>query len=90
MVFGVVLDIFEFVEMLYVDLLIKFDVYFVEYLYFMGGWLCIGDFGMMVLFYGYLGCDFVLFLLMYVYVVCLFCWVECMNCFEFDIGEFDD
>ncbi|MBL4680033.1 MAG: glutathione S-transferase [Pseudomonadales bacterium] len=88
--FGGVEENYQLIEALYEELIEKLDKHFGNSPYLLGGFPCIGDFGLIAPLYAHLGRDPAPLQLMQMKAPRLFRWVERMNRPEPDLGEFGE
>ncbi len=90
MAWGVTPDTIPVIEALYLDLLHVFDRHFRKYGYLLGGRPCVGDFGLMIPFFGHLGRDPKSVGLMHEHGMALFRFTERMNRLAADLLEYEN
>ena len=87
--FGVVPDMIDTIESIYLNQLEALDQHFAEYGYLLGGRPCIGDFGMIAPLFAHLGRDPVPLALMQKRAKHVYRWVERMNRLDSDLAEYE-
>ena len=88
--FGVQPQTTQVIEAVYLDQLKALDAHFAEHGYLLGGRPCIGDFGLIAPLFAHLGRDPVAVSLMQREAKRVYRWVERMNRFARDLGEYEN